>query len=181
MNFTAPSNISIPYDPNAFNSGGGPLDVSYSKYALSISSGVQQGLQKLGLKSIPGLNSGDLIGYAYSANSLNPKDQTRSSSETSFLQAALLSSTLQLYQQTMAEKIHFDASKRATAVSVASFGVSYVLRARKEIILSAGVVSLRGAPPVQDVTLTNDSSNRPRCSWSPALVLGKLWNNMIFQ
>ena len=151
MHFTAPNNASISYDPSAFKSGGGPLDVSYSNYALPITPGIQQGLQKLGLKSIPGLNSGDLIGYAYSASSLNPRNKIRSSSETSFLQMALMNSTLQVYQQTMAEKIHFDTNKKAIAVSVTSFGISYDLRATKEVIVSAGAVSLITALSVRDV------------------------------
>ena len=177
--FTAPNNAAVRYDPNAFSLDGGPLDVSYSNYALPITPGVEAGLQELGMKSIPGLNSGDLIGYAHSCNCLNPRSQIRSSSESSFLQMALMNTTLRIYQQTTAEKIQFDMNRAADAVTVTSFGVSFTLKATKEVILSAGAVSLE-LPSLFASLLTKNSLNHPKCSSSQASVLGLHLNDTAF-
>ena len=157
VQFTNPSDVSISYDPTAFSSSGGPLDVSYTNYALPISPGVQQGLQTLGLKSIRGLNSGTLMGFAHSTNTINPAAEIRSSSETSFLQGALLNTSLQVYQQTMAKRILFDVNKRASAVSVTTAGVPYFLEAKKEVIVAAGVVGLADTLPLRGCTYSHQT------------------------
>lgn len=152
VRFTKPGKASISYDPTVFRPSGGPLEVSYANYALPISPGVQQGLELLGLKPIQGLNSGILMGYGHSANTVDPGAAVRSSSETSFLQIALLNTSLQVYQQTLAKKVNFDANKKATAVSVNTAGVPYFLEARKDVIVAAGAVSLADVVPFRDFT-----------------------------
>lgn len=149
VQFTNPSDASISYDSTAFSSSGGPLKVSYSNYRQPITPGVQQGLQTLGLKPIQGLSSGTLIGFAHSTNTIDPAAEIRSSSETSFLQNALLNTTLQVYQQTMAKRILFDTNKKASAVSVTTAGVPYVLEARKEVVVAAGAVGSVESTPLQ--------------------------------
>ncbi len=149
VQFTKPNDASTLYDPTAFSTSGGPLHVSYSNYTQPISPGVQQGLQKLGLKPILGLNSGTLIGFAQATNTIDPAAEIRSSSETSFLQCALLNTTLQLYQQTMAKRILFDKNKKASAVIVTTAGVPYVLEARKEVVVAAGAVGSAESMPLQ--------------------------------
>ena len=96
----------------------------------------------LGLGTIPGPNSGDLIGHARMTSTIDPSDETRSSSETSFLRAAIASSSLQIYKNTAAQRILFDTSKKATGVQITTAGDSYVLSARREVVLAAGTVSL---------------------------------------
>ncbi len=98
--------------------------------------------QKFGFKLLPGANSGSLLGYAELSFTIDPQAATRSSSEESFLQEAIQTSTLQVYQQTLANKILFDSNKQATGVSVTTAGKDYMLSVRNEIILSAGPVSL---------------------------------------
>ncbi|KAL8800725.1 MAG: hypothetical protein Q9182_004968 [Xanthomendoza sp. 2 TL-2023] len=143
--FTPPDNAkrgpgsSLPYNPDAFNSAGGPLQVSYTNFYQPFSSYVKLGLQKLGLNIIAGLNSGSLLGFSEFTLTVDPRTAVRSSSETSFLQAAIATSTLQVYQRTLAKKIVFDSGKRVKNVLVETAGVMYELSARKEIILSAGV------------------------------------------
>ncbi|KAL8725086.1 MAG: hypothetical protein Q9166_007580 [cf. Caloplaca sp. 2 TL-2023] len=131
---------SLLYDPNAFTASGGPLQVSYTNFYQPISSFIKQALQKLGLKNIAGLNSGSLLGFSEFTLTVDPKTGTRSSSETSFLQDAIARSMLQVYQKTVAKKIVFDNEKSARGVVVETGGVEYELSARKEVILSAGVV-----------------------------------------
>jgi choline dehydrogenase len=131
---------SVSYDPNAFTSSGGPLHISYSNFWQPMSNFVRSAFNKLGLKEIKGFNSGELIGFAEYTLSVDPTASTRSSSETSFLRTALASTSLMVYQSTLAKKILFDSQKTATGVTVVTAGETYTISARKEVILSAGSV-----------------------------------------
>ncbi|KAL8671560.1 MAG: hypothetical protein Q9168_003945 [Polycauliona sp. 1 TL-2023] len=122
---------SLVYEPNAFSSTGGPLQVSYSNFYQPFSSFVKLGLQKLGLTSIAGLNSGSLLGFSEFTLTVDPTTGIRSSSETSFLQAAIDGSTLQVYHRTVAKKIVFDDAKKAKSVLVETAGVKYELPMKK--------------------------------------------------
>lgn len=133
----------VRFDTGAFDPSGGPLQVSYSNFWQPFSDYVRTGFAKLGFKALSGLNSGELIGSAEFTFTLDPYAQTRSSSETSFLQAAIEKSTIQVYQQTLAKRIIFSENKTATGVQVVTSGRSYFLSAKREVILSAGTVSTR--------------------------------------
>lgn len=125
-----------------FSSSGGPLQVSYPNWANAISSWFALGLNELGLRPLTGFTNGSLIGWSYVANTLDPKFQIRSSSETSFLRDSLLKTTnLALYQSTLAKQIVFQDGK-ATQISLDSRGTAYTIAANKEIIVSAGTVSI---------------------------------------
>ncbi len=63
---------------------------------------------------------------------------TRSSSQTSFLQASMDNTLLQVYQRTLANKILFSTQKVASGVSVSTAGRSCTISARKEVILATG-------------------------------------------
>ena len=129
----------IPYDPDAYSLDGGPLQVSYTYYE-PFSDAIKSALSKLGLQEIPGLNSGSLLGFAEFALSLDPTSATRSSSETSFLQAAIASSTIRVYQSALAKRILFNDSKVASGVEISIGGATSILSARKEVIVSSGTV-----------------------------------------
>lgn len=143
--FTAPNAAKfahpdlIHYDQSAFTSSGGPLQVSYPQYMQPTTPYFYDAFQDLGVPVIAGLSSGELMGFAQATLSVDPRTATRSSAETSMLQNALPYPGLQVYQQTVAQKILFDGNKTATGVSVKTAGLSYVLFASKEVILSAGV------------------------------------------
>ncbi|EAW19762.1 GMC family oxidoreductase [Aspergillus fischeri NRRL 181] len=147
-NFTRPNydkidpSFNISYDASAFESGGGPLQVSYGNYLGPYGPYLEESLDKLGFERIPGLNSGRLIGYATITAAIDPKEATRSSSETSFLQLAAQNSNIKLYPQTMGSRILFDGNKRATGVEVQTNSLmanfKYHLNANKEVIVSAG-------------------------------------------
>ena len=136
------------YDTAAFDPHGGPLQVSYSNFYHPISSFIKRAFLALGLQNIAGLNSGKLIGFSEVTLTIDPQSGTRSSSETSFLQDSIATSTLQVYQKTLAQKIIFDEKKTATGVKVVTAGTEYTLSATKEVILAAGVVRQVPQPPL---------------------------------
>lgn len=170
VNFTPPnntlraSNASVGYDPSAFDLGSGPLKVSVPIFANAFSSFAKVAFERLGFPQAIGFVSGKLSGVQYNMNTIDPKDQTRSASQTSFLNMALKNTTLKVYNNTMAKRILFEG-KHATGVLVNTTGVGYVLFARKEVILSAGVVgcitfvSVEPSPKL----IRSPSFNRPSC------------------
>lgn len=80
-------------------------------------------------------NSGQLDGYQYCTSTIRPRDQTRSTSESSFL-ASPAPKKLKVYKKTLAKRILFDNNKNAIGVQVSP---SRTLMASKEVIISAGV------------------------------------------
>ncbi|TVY81242.1 Cyclase atC [Lachnellula suecica] len=132
-------NYSIAYDASVYSSTGGPLQVSYPNYFQPFDEYLKTAFASSGLAEIEGLASGHLDGYAASTLILDPATQTRSSSEASFFQTALDSTSLTAYIKTQAQKVLFDDDKQATGVLVETNGATYTLTASKEVILSAGV------------------------------------------
>ncbi len=136
------SGVNVPFDPAAFDPSGGPLDVSYSNFYQPFSPEVFRAFESIGLSPNPGLNSGKLIGVTHMTVTIDPRTATRESSATSFLRQALDTSPLQVYNRTMAKKILFD-KKKTSGVLVETEGTEYTLKAKKEVIVSAGVVGAR--------------------------------------
>nr|XP_036576779.1 uncharacterized protein CTRU02_13335 [Colletotrichum truncatum]KAF6783572.1 hypothetical protein CTRU02_13335 [Colletotrichum truncatum] len=105
--------------------------------------GLGESMEAQGLEHIPGFNSGKLLGYGAITSAVDPKTATRSSSETSFLQAGAEKSGFKIYPNAMAKRILFDDDKKATGVVVEGNSkihtVQWTLSARKEVILTAGV------------------------------------------
>ncbi|MCJ1381062.1 hypothetical protein MMC17_004171 [Xylographa soralifera] len=120
VDFTPPdyvkrgANTSVSYDPAAFSREGGPLQVSYSNHYHLLSNGFKNAFTNLGFQMLAGANSGVLLGFTELTCTVDQKTATRSSSESSFLQEAIQTSTLQVYQQTLAQQILFDANNTAT-------------------------------------------------------------------
>lgn len=137
----------IHFDESDFNADGGPLHVSYSNYAGPYGPALRDALNRVGIEDIGGFNGGKLIGHGSMTCAVDTRTATRDSSETSFLQAAARGSDIKIYPNTLARRILFDDSKKATGVevqpnSLTASSLVYQLTARKEVILSAGVVSL---------------------------------------
>ncbi|KAL8994613.1 MAG: hypothetical protein Q9169_005457 [Polycauliona sp. 2 TL-2023] len=137
-------NATISQDPSAFDPQGGPLHTSFSNYADSFGSWAQKGYVGVGMELQDGLNSGILHGTAYSTLTIDPRNGYRSSSESSFLQAALQNGTAPtIYKNSLATRILLD-DNTATGVTVTTAGpygipaVNYTLSARKEVIVCAG-------------------------------------------
>ena len=139
-NYAKRGGPTLAYDPSAFSPSGGPLQVSFWNYFIPVSQYFINGLLSLGFKENGGIQSGSLIGFAQFPATLNPDAQIRDSSETSFGEQAIVETSLQIYQRTLAKQILFDG-KTATGVRVVTAGTSYVLSAKKEVILAAGPVS----------------------------------------
>lgn len=105
--------------------------MSYANYANPITSWLLGGLTEVGVPAAADFNSGELVGAAYAASTINPASANRDSSQTSFLDSA---PNVQVYSLRMARKVLFDG---VVAVGVLlDFGTT--LTARREVILSAG-------------------------------------------
>ncbi|KAJ9206889.1 CAZyme family AA3 [Paecilomyces variotii] len=138
-------NSSNTQDPDAFSSSGGPLEVSFSNFVDPFGTWARKAFINVGMKQIDGFNSGKLLGSAYATLTIKPENAHRSTSESSFLQEALnAGANINVYKNTMAQKILFDFNKTATGVHVMTAGtfgtpsVNFTLSARKEVIVSAG-------------------------------------------
>jgi choline dehydrogenase len=133
-------NATFTYDTKAFdNSRRGPLHVSWAQWVDPTITWMTKAIRSLGLpQSASGHNSGILTGTgAYVTTTVDPRDATRSSSR-SLMDKVGVPSGLKVYHHTRAIKLLF-RGKRATGVQVTTNGKTYVLTARKEIVLSAGV------------------------------------------
>lgn len=145
VDFTPPNNAqraknaSMGYNASAFASGAGPLRVSTPIFANPFSSVAKAAFVNLGFSTALDFVSGTLSGVQYNMDTIDPKDQTRSSSQSSFLDKAMNSTRIEVYNGTLAKKIIFDGNK-ACGVSVNTSGTEYTLYANKEVVLSAGAV-----------------------------------------
>jgi choline dehydrogenase len=134
-------NATFLYDPTAFdNRARGPLQVSWGQWVDPTITWMAKAIRSLGLpQNLLGLNSGLLAGTgAYVTSTVDPTHAIRSSSRTSYMEKIGVPSGLQVYHHTRATEILFRA-KRATGVQVTTEVSSYVLSARREVVLSAGV------------------------------------------
>lgn len=139
------TNSSNTETPTAHTPNGGPLQVSFGGFVDPFGTWVQRAYKAVGLAQIDGFNFGKLIGSAYATLTIDPRNAHRSSSESSFLQDSVQKSgALTVYKNTLAERILFDATNTAMGVQVntaSGYGVpsvKYTLKARKEVIISAG-------------------------------------------
>ena len=143
LNYTPPDfslyhNSTVRDDPAAFGPTSGPLQVAWDKTEDSFGSWAQKTLEDCGLTGIDGFNSGKLLGSSFTTFTIDPTTAKRSSSESSFLREALETTTLKVYDDTLAQRILFNDQKKATGVLASTGNTSYTLSARKEVILSAG-------------------------------------------
>ena len=132
-------------DPSVFDPAGGPLHISFSNFVDPFGTWAQKGFAYVGMNVTNGFNGGNLFGSAYATLTIDPRNAYRSSSEASFLQAALQNGTAPvIYKNSLAQKILFNGTT-ATGVMVTTAGpygiqaINYTLQARKEVIVSAGV------------------------------------------
>lgn len=166
VNFTAanpilrPANATVPdVSEDAYSSSGGPLEVSYSNYAIPFDSWTAKAFKEVGLPEIQDFVSGRLIGAQYTPYKLDPSDETRSSSKTSYLDSALSSNhtNLLVYPNTLAKRIIFSSNKTATGVELSTAGRTYTISAKRGVILSAGALQspqllmLSGVGPVSSL------------------------------
>ncbi|KAH6648066.1 choline dehydrogenase [Truncatella angustata] len=142
VEFHAPSdsraaNASAEFEASAFDDSAGPLQVGYANWAQPFSSWMEPSLNEIGVPPIKDFNSGSLLGAQYCADTLNT-EMKRESSQTSFLDDVKDRPNLKVIQFALAKKILFDNSKKANGVTYQTGLLTFTIRARKEVILSAG-------------------------------------------
>ena len=138
-NSQRPANATAQFNASDWSPTGGPMQVGYSSWVNPVSSWLGLAFEELGLNELPSLLSGSLIGWGWLAVELDSLSQVRSSSE-SFLREALEETlNLAVYKCTLAKQIIIENGS-AVGVAVDSGGITYNISARKEVILSAGVV-----------------------------------------
>lgn len=144
QNFTPPdsrrlANATPIYDTSVLGTNG-PLSIIFPNYAGAFGTWVERGLAAIGITSINGFQSGQLIGSSYALATINHDQNVRESSETAFLEPLLgeVDTNLIVFPLTMAKRIIFDSDRRATGVEVDTDGMRYVLNATREVIVSAG-------------------------------------------
>lgn len=144
VHFTPPNtlvrlpNATVRYAADAFDPRGGPLEVSYPNYAMPFASWMKLGMEAIGINETQDFNTGSLLGFQYCTSTIRPKDQTRSSSHSAFLDGPRRLPHLTVYRHTLAKKILFDYQKRAKGVQVSTVNLTYSLGATREVIISAG-------------------------------------------
>ncbi|CAO2649968.1 Nn.00g012600.m01.CDS01 [Neocucurbitaria sp. VM-36] len=136
-------NATVTYDSTAFeNSLHGPLQVSWANWVDPTQSWLARSLQAIGQAvSSLGFSSGKLDGGAWVPTTIDPRNATRSTSKSSYLNFASErnSTRLTVYVRSQASKVLFDKWKKAKRVVVSTGTQERVISARKEIVLSAGV------------------------------------------
>ena len=138
------SNATVNFDTTAFNKTGGPLQVSWSNWVDPPLTWFQKAFALIGLPiSQENFNSGSIMPRsAWIPSTISPSHAVRSSSQSSFLAQAMNTTKITVLTHTQAKKIIFDSrslNARAIGVSGRSGGRDYIISAKKEVILSAGV------------------------------------------
>jgi choline dehydrogenase len=151
VTFTPPrerslDNVTTTYDASSFSNSGGPVQVGYGYWISIWASYLEKAFKTLGLQENTDFNNGKLLGYQYSQSTLRSRDQTRSSS-VAYIHAVQANSeasrNLKVFTHTQARRILFDKSSarpKANGVEVSALvGLAqYTIRARREVIVSAG-------------------------------------------
>lgn len=142
VHFTPPNQLtrfpnSTPsFDPTAYNPQGGPLHASYSNFAMAFSSWVRLAMNAIGVQDRDEFNLGSLLGAQYCTSTIRPRDQKRSSSESSFLETK--PPLLTMYTYVLAKRILFNSQKHVTGILAKGKLGEFTLYADKEVIVSAG-------------------------------------------
>ncbi|RMY97455.1 hypothetical protein D0860_08645 [Hortaea werneckii] len=134
-------NATPSYDLEAYSADGGPLQVSYPNFAMPFGVYGVEAFKAAGLPQANGFSNGDLHGVDHNPFTIDPVSQLRSSSESTFLDQAINAELpLTVYPMTQAMRILFNNSTRATGIQAHSSGMDWKIHARREVILSAGVM-----------------------------------------
>lgn len=137
------SENSLLEEKSKYHSTGGPLTVTHPSYVTELDEAFVEAGRKLGYRV------GDYNGespYGFSLPQVTIKDGKRVSTSTAFLYPAMTRRNLFIGTGVTVRKVIFE-DKKATGVSFVHFDKNYevVLKAKKEIILSAGTV---GSPHI---------------------------------
>lgn len=181
------TNISVPDPskriPNAtvfLNSSalypvGSPLHVSWPNWVAALYTFGNTIAKAAGIGiNYDGVLSGEIIGGAWVPGTINPVNAHRDSSQTSFLDESIATTSIKIYTQTLATKILF-TNKTATGVLVDAGGLTYQLSAKREVILSAGTFQ---SPQLLMVSGIGPNETLHKYNITPIQVLPGVGQNM---
>ncbi|KAK5125723.1 hypothetical protein LTR85_011997 [Meristemomyces frigidus] len=141
----ANASVPAPANPQVYSATGGLLQVSHPNFAQIFASYVNGAMRESGIPEHRDFSSGRLLGSQYAPLTISYPNEERSSSEASYLRTALRSGrkNLKVYPHVLAKRVLFSENKTATGVELfaSSHGNTntFVLNARKEVVISAGV------------------------------------------
>ncbi|KAJ5698802.1 Dehydrogenase patE [Penicillium macrosclerotiorum] len=118
--------------------GANHRDIHYPRGKCLGGSWVRRALTAVGIEEVQDFNGGSIMGHQFCTMSIRPADESRSSSESAFLQPPHNLDSLMIYQGTLATKILFDLGNRATGIKVQQQTQEFTLTAGREVIVSAG-------------------------------------------
>ncbi|KAE8308099.1 putative GMC oxidoreductase [Aspergillus transmontanensis] len=131
-------NATTLFRPDAFEKDStGPVQVSYTNYVTPFATWMKAGMEAAGIPVTEDFNSGHILGTQYNPSTINPIDESRSSSDM-FISNLPITSRLYIYPDTLVKKIVFNENKQATGVDVETAGQAYHIRAAREVIVCAG-------------------------------------------
>lgn len=126
-------------DPAGLRAREGPLDLAYANYVAPFTSWAMEAVEAMGLKRLAGFIDGELIGAGWHVQTTDPKTGIRDSAETAYLKPVLGRENLVVHHSTMALRVLFEGNE-AVGVECSTAGKQFTLRARREVILSAGAL-----------------------------------------
>lgn len=109
----------LPANELAFN-GTGPLHVSHPNFAQVFASHIDLAMEESGIPFQQDFASGYLLGRQYAPLTIAYPEEERSSSQSSYLRAALQSGrmNLQIYPNMLAKRVMFNGTLNAIGVEV---------------------------------------------------------------
>ena len=116
----------------------GPLQITESLYRSPVIKAIMKAGSEMGLPLLKDINQPGTEGIGYTQATVD-RSGRRASSYRAFLKAAMKRPNVTVVIETQVEKVLFDGT-RATGVLVNKDGVSRSISARREVILSAGVL-----------------------------------------
>ncbi|PWY97515.1 alcohol oxidase [Testicularia cyperi] len=122
----------------------GPIQVAFPNYIPKVVSKWVKALTSLGVPYNNQPLSGENVGASQQPSDINPSNYTRSYSAPAYLFPNQARKNLQVLTNALATKINFDTSSdklSATGVSFTSNGKPYIVKAKKEVIVSGGTVN----------------------------------------
>lgn len=117
---------------------GGPLGVTYSSWAQSFSTYIAITMNALGIGNTNAFINGNLNGSSWLTSTVNADTGHRESAQVAYLDPAVNRPNLRVFDLTMGERIVFDEDRVARGVVVTTANQTYTIRARREVIVSAG-------------------------------------------
>ncbi|KAJ8917310.1 hypothetical protein NQ315_002328 [Exocentrus adspersus] len=138
--FKKVENFSIPeYQDPEYHSTEGHVTISYSPYKTPIADAILQASEEYGIKQVD-YNGRTQVGV--SRLQVSMRDGIRDSSSRAYLHPISRRPNLHMKKYSMVERILIDPkTKRAVGVKFVRAGKSYVVYAKKEVIVSGGAIN----------------------------------------